>query len=597
MDRANESLRMMGTYCPHQGSLPSLVADRPMRTVMTCVHPAIKDLSDDSAGFGDHIGDLTRQIFPRRIRGMKRNEARVTKARNASTTGPATSAPPQQPAPPLRTAGRMQRTSQSPSVDDTAFQQGLILLAAGTLAAFVLMRTLSALLRSLPLLALGMYLSRPSFESFVEFLSTSEKIGDINCATKKSSLKAAGTSTASSGVWFKNVIRKTLGKSSEALFTNPVRDWKCLDMGLFVVCKKQKSALEDLSANLTGRLTRYGKHVFAVGMCRQWLLLDPGCLDPGKGEEWPWWKLYAYNAACVCSMRVSDAWWHALPSFAAHERSSRTQATLGTATAAAMAEEALQGIVGGCLDDSRKYGGVDQVDVGVPVRDRRVGMVGNCTPGADGPPMRRHLQAAQALAERGNFQEAGRTVEMGVKDVRGQLRGGSEEEREMWSVASAFYEAGRSSSTCRAGRLRCLGEVARLWVAQERWKKAAELFQECVAACTEAQACARAPALREGPQYALSSVLALAMYGDTLQATAWHTSLCDSHSWYGVTPEAGLAGEILRGLEQHNPRVIQVGVEAYRKQRQGAPSGRALAEWEEGAVMKLMQRADALVLL
>jgi len=509
--------------------------------------------------------------------------------------------------PSLRTTGSRRHVAQSPPVDSTMFQQCLLMLLAGTAAAYMAMRLVWAVVRSLPFVAVGVYYSKPSLESFMEFLSLKDKRSSSS-SSEAASTSSPRTGSGKPGGWLKKVVSKTIDKTSAALCLNPVREWLYLDLGLIVVCKKKPSAFEGLSAALCGGAAPPEPKVFAIGLCFQWFWLDPSTCD--SAGEWSWWKIYVYELACLLS-QVSDAKWNTFSSFPAVQRRNDTQrsATVEAvvATTVAVVGEAWKEVVE-ASNQSNNSSSSSSSNRNSSSRNTHSSGSSNVSSGGvavagimgemEDKPMKRYMSLAQEMAERGRFEEAGRAVEMGFEKTRGVLRGGIEEETEVLLVACAFYEAGSPSSyQCATSRLRCLEQAAELCVVQERWAKASELFEECVMACMEDQK-KRGHALGVMGQIVLSAVLAQYMFGDPVRAEGFHRQVCGVDARYQKTGEAELVTELLKGIHTHNPKVIQEAKVKYQTSKEGERErGRTLEHWQEQVVRHMMKRADAAVLL
>lgn len=227
------------------------------------------------------------------------------------------------------------------------FHQGVVLLLAGTAVAYIAMRMVWALVRSLPLIAVGMYYIKPSLESFMEFLSLKDKRSSNSGTSMSAPAPSPRTGNSKPGGWLKKVVSKTIEKTSSALSLNPVRDWLYLDLGLFVLCKKKPSAFEGLSAALSGGTAPLEPKVFAIGLCSQWVLLDPSTF--GSTREGSWWKIYAYESACLLSSQWPDGKWNTFSSLPAMQRRNDTQRSAAVdaviATTAAVVEDAWKEVV------------------------------------------------------------------------------------------------------------------------------------------------------------------------------------------------------------------------------------------------------------
>ena len=206
------------------------------------------------------------------------------------------------------------------------------------------------------------------------------------------------------------------------------------------------------------------------------------------------------------------------------------------------------------------------------------------------------------MAEGGRFVEAGATVEEGVAKCR-PLKGGAEEETELWMVGAAFYEAASSSAASESrgggftGRLRCLQRAAELSARLGRWAKAAELFDECAQAWWEEK--------RKGTPFglvatgkaaplALGAVLAEACFGDTVKAQQLHRMACLADDKHRSTPEAALAASVLEALQStHDARTIREARARFVAAQAGRGEGRQLEPWHEEALRELGQRIEA----
>jgi len=92
------------------------------------------------------------------------------------------------------------------------------------------------------------------------------------------------------------------------------------------------------------------------------------------------------------------------------------------------------------------------------------------------------MERAQALAEAGRFEMAGKMIDDWLGQAQAALAGGAMEEIELWQVAGAFYEA---AGTSFLAYQKCLREAAQLCVTTERWATAADLFETGALAWTE----------------------------------------------------------------------------------------------------------------
>lgn len=504
-------------------------------------------------------------------------------------------------------------------------------LLFGTAGVFMVLSLLFALVRGAPLILVGLYFCKPRLESFVEYLLQAAKKGGLcssigaeekevpadnsgadsnngshgTSSTLRTRRLASTTATTAGpsppptrsskggGGWLMNMVSKTIKKTSAALFLNPVRDWLYLDLGILVLCKRKPRAFDGLAAAVSGTAARDDK-VFALGVLFHWYLLDPSTVTD-MDAAWPYRK-YVYGMACL----VSDVWpdekWHAFSSLATKKRlkerrrSATEQAAAveaAVATAVQHADEALTEVVLAAAAAATKAHAISPPP---PMEE-------SGAPG-EGQAMRRHMQHAQELAERGRFEEAGKAVEFGLEKCRNVLRGGIEEQTELLVVASAFYEAGAPTSMrCSASRLRCLEEAAEMCVVQKRWAKASELFEECVLAWLEDRKKDSPHGLSVTGRCVLSAVFAQFMVGDTVKAEQFYRMVCVQDPKFKQTPEAVLIGGVLRGIRHHNPNEINEAKRSYKPKQHHRGDGKTLEHWQVQVMKHMIKRADATVLL
>ena len=299
-------------------------------------------------------------------------------------------------------------------------QQTLLYLILGGVALLVLIRLVKMLLYSLPLLALGLYYTKPSLHGFGDFLALVDKKTD----------RPAPSGGKNSG-YIMGLVKSAI-ETTKSLFVDPTHSWVYLDLVVLILAKRK------------------GEGRFALGILQRWIMLEY--------QGYPA-IAYARQFADVVSSWVPEESWSSfasLPPPSAAASSDQTRTPL---------------ILEASVNLGRRGPGGDE-------DGERSTSSGGQRLGGETRSMKRYMDRAQALAEAGKFDDAGRCVEEGLVTCRGHLKGGTEEEIEFLLVAGAFYEAGRVFT----GYVKCLREAAQLCVAKERWGKAAELFDSCATA-------------------------------------------------------------------------------------------------------------------
>lgn len=504
------------------------------------------------------------------------------------------------------------QASQSIFDDPEAIQAGLYLLLS-LLASYVLFRLLRMLLWSLPLIAIGLYFTKPDLGKFEDALRLLDKKNDGSAADVVSSSSSSSHVSGSGSGWLMNLVSRTIERTSSLLHQNPLRDWYYLDLGILVLARKiDRSGTSSVSPVV---LPHDGM-TFSIGIAYHWLMFNPANVreearrraDGGR----PWLLYVQYATTFLASLVPEDSWqaFSALASKRRKEERERQRAAVDNGVDALLsaAANAAASSVAGVLNNISDEDIMDEYYANVsssPRGGRRAG--GGNSPRSGGSstgekPIREHMNRAQALAEKGRFLEAGYAVEQGLAKCRHSLKNGMEEETELLLVAAAFYEAAASSSSSSStgapgltSRLKCLQQAAILCVKQERWAKAAELFEECASGWHEEK--------EKGSHYALlatdkaaplvlSAVLAQLQFGDAVKAEQVYRYACLHDDRCKVTAEGELVAAVLAALHAHESQAI-IEAKARCMGRLLHHQDRQLQPWQEKVLKSLCKRIDA----
>lgn len=131
-------------------------------------------------------------------------------------------------------------------------QRMLGYLFVGFLALLAIIKILRMLFFSMPLVAVLLFLTKPSPDNFPAFLALVEKKRE----------QEEGQRRTGSDNWLLNAISKGIQKTAEILVP-PSHYWLFLDLGLLVLAKKKKAS------------SRSQGEKYAVGALNTWLMIDP----------------------------------------------------------------------------------------------------------------------------------------------------------------------------------------------------------------------------------------------------------------------------------------------------------------------------------